>query len=273
MQLPPLRNLQRVIDELAFGVNNSQQSAATPSRLIVEQVGATTRCCFRCYELVGVLVVADTRQSLSCVDVASHPGCCPGSTVAVAETRAIACCVFHLRLQVPTIRAGLLHCNDWRALAEAQAAGQFGAEAQRVSQGRMERLMQSFDLMCGMEEQGASQNEVRRRASSWPFCQRDVPLKDLVALRLLLHLRILWLWLLLQRRRVKFLACWLGAGVRRAARHRQSGCLQAGQAGRVGVVVHLLTANQQGTGSRSGIQQYQQYHWRKQARQHCKGRP
>ncbi|KAI3437714.1 hypothetical protein D9Q98_000162 [Chlorella vulgaris] len=96
-QLPPLRNLQRVIDELAFGVNNSQQSVATPSRLIVEQV--------------------------------------------------------------PTIRAGLLHRNDWRALAEAQAAGQFGAEAQRVSQGRMERLMQSFDLMCGMEEQGASQNE------------------------------------------------------------------------------------------------------------------
>ncbi|KAL4856193.1 Zinc finger MYND domain-containing protein 10 [Chlorella vulgaris] len=96
-QLPPLRNLQRVIDELAFGVNNSQQSAATPSRLIVEQV--------------------------------------------------------------PTIRARLLHRNDWRALAEAQAAGQFGAEAQRLSQGRMERLMQSFDLMCGMEEQGASQNE------------------------------------------------------------------------------------------------------------------
>ena len=39
VQLPVLRDLQRVLDELAFGVS-SQQPVATPSRLIVEQVGS-----------------------------------------------------------------------------------------------------------------------------------------------------------------------------------------------------------------------------------------
>ena len=38
MQLPVLKDLQRVIDELAFGVN-ACQPVATPARLIVEQVG------------------------------------------------------------------------------------------------------------------------------------------------------------------------------------------------------------------------------------------
>lgn len=39
LQLPVLRNLQRVIDELAFGVNTAQAVAGPSSRLIVEQVG------------------------------------------------------------------------------------------------------------------------------------------------------------------------------------------------------------------------------------------
>ena len=38
LQLPVLRDLQRVVDELAFGVNNTQQPVGTPSRLIAEQV-------------------------------------------------------------------------------------------------------------------------------------------------------------------------------------------------------------------------------------------
>lgn len=41
LQLPVLRNLQRVIDELAFGVNTAQALAGPSSRLIVEQVGPT----------------------------------------------------------------------------------------------------------------------------------------------------------------------------------------------------------------------------------------
>lgn len=39
LQLPVLRNLQRVIDELAFGVNTAQAVAGPSGRLIVEQVG------------------------------------------------------------------------------------------------------------------------------------------------------------------------------------------------------------------------------------------
>ncbi len=38
VQLPVLKDLQRVIDEVAFGVN-ACQPVATPARLIVEQVG------------------------------------------------------------------------------------------------------------------------------------------------------------------------------------------------------------------------------------------
>jgi hypothetical protein len=38
-QLPVLRSVQRVLDELAFGMNNCQ-AVGTPARLIMEQVGA-----------------------------------------------------------------------------------------------------------------------------------------------------------------------------------------------------------------------------------------
>lgn len=44
MQLPVLKDLQRVIDELAFGVN-ACQPVATPSRLIVEQVQSVPQQC------------------------------------------------------------------------------------------------------------------------------------------------------------------------------------------------------------------------------------
>lgn len=44
MQLPLLKDLQRVIDELAFGVN-ARQSVATPSRLVVEQVRSVPQQC------------------------------------------------------------------------------------------------------------------------------------------------------------------------------------------------------------------------------------
>ena len=46
-QLPPLRALQRLLDELAFGVS-SQQPAATPARLIVEQARCGVRACSSC---------------------------------------------------------------------------------------------------------------------------------------------------------------------------------------------------------------------------------
>ncbi|PSC69454.1 Zinc finger MYND domain-containing 10 isoform B [Micractinium conductrix] len=105
-QLPVLRNLQRVIDELAFGVNTAQGVGSAPTRLIVEQV--------------------------------------------------------------PTIRAGLLHRSqaEWRDLAEAAMAGQLGAEAQRLSQQRLEKMLRSFELMCGMEGQ---EEAVRREANALPI--------------------------------------------------------------------------------------------------------
>lgn len=58
-------------------------------------------------------------------------------------------------VKVPTIRAGLLRRtqSDWRQLAESAMAAQFGAEAQRASQQQLERMLHSFELMCGMEEE------------------------------------------------------------------------------------------------------------------------
>ena len=41
-------------------------------------------------------------------------------------------------------------------------AGQLGAEAQRLSQQRLEKMLRSFELMCGMEgQEEAVRREVR----------------------------------------------------------------------------------------------------------------
>ena len=63
-------------------------------------------------------------------------------------------------LQVPTIRATLLGRGGWRALAERQMAAQLGPEAQVLSQQRLQSMLHSFELMCGMEEEGGRQEEV-----------------------------------------------------------------------------------------------------------------
>lgn len=63
--------------------------------------------------------------------------------------------------QVPTIRAGMLQRSqsDWRELADVAMLAQFGADAQRLSKQRLERMLHSFELMCGMEEE---QQEARQ---------------------------------------------------------------------------------------------------------------
>jgi hypothetical protein len=49
------------------------------------------------------------------------------------------------------MRAAMLRCGDWGALAEQQRAQQFGPSARQLSQQRLESLMRGIDLMCGMD--------------------------------------------------------------------------------------------------------------------------
>lgn len=74
------------------------------------------------------------------------------------------------REQLPTMRASLLRGRDWAALAARAAAEQLGPAAQRLSQERLQRMLRSFDLMCGMEEEAAAaaaaRPEVRWKAGT-----------------------------------------------------------------------------------------------------------
>ena len=67
--------------------------------------------------------------------------------------------------QVPQLRTRLLARSpaEWDSLAQRQAAEQFGAAAAALSKERLGRMLRSFELMCGMEEQegSARQRQVR----------------------------------------------------------------------------------------------------------------
>lgn len=93
-QLPPLRALQRLLDELAFGVS-SQQPAATPARLIVEQVprghesaacNRVHRCCCKVFEdAAECRLLGNCASPSQCPYHASScppcaPPCCAGET-------------------------------------------------------------------------------------------------------------------------------------------------------------------------------------------------
>lgn len=62
---------------------------------------------------------------------------------------------------MPMIRAALLRRADWSELAEQAVAAQFGRQAAQLSQQRLERMLRSFEIMCGMEEQ-QGEREVSR---------------------------------------------------------------------------------------------------------------
>ncbi|WIA29347.1 hypothetical protein OEZ86_011852 [Tetradesmus obliquus] len=92
-QLPVLRQLARVLDEMALGINNAAAAAAggAGSRLILEQV--------------------------------------------------------------PALRERLLHGNDWRTIAKQQKKAQFGAAAKQLAQERLKGMLESFEMMCQIEQQ------------------------------------------------------------------------------------------------------------------------
>lgn len=72
---------------------------------------------------------------------------------------------------MPQLRSRLLARSgaEWDALAQRQTAEQFGAAAAALSQQRLERMLRSFEFMCGMEERESEgrQREVRRCMEQW----------------------------------------------------------------------------------------------------------
>lgn len=60
-------------------------------------------------------------------------------------------------LQVPVLRESLLRGRDWAALAKRQRKQQFGPASKQLARQHLESLMQSFELLCQMEEQQQQQ--------------------------------------------------------------------------------------------------------------------
>ncbi|WIA09269.1 hypothetical protein OEZ85_008677 [Tetradesmus obliquus] len=91
-QLPVLRQLARVLDEMALGINNAAAAAGgAGSKLILEQV--------------------------------------------------------------PALRERLLHGKDSRTIAKQQKTAQFGAAAKQLAQERLKGMLESFEMMCQIEQQ------------------------------------------------------------------------------------------------------------------------
>ncbi|KAF8056136.1 Zmynd10 [Scenedesmus sp. PABB004] len=131
-QLPVLRQLASVLDELALGVAPAAADGGGGGRLILEQVRR-----------------ARARRQ----PAASWPRArlrqlrhAPRRVTAVHARRG------RPRRQVPTLRAALLAGKDWAGIAAAQAAAQFGPAAKRMGRERLAGLVQQFELLCAMEE-------------------------------------------------------------------------------------------------------------------------
>lgn len=129
-----LRALQRVLDELTFGLSSQQPVAAPSARLVVEQAR-------------GGAVGLWGRQML--LQLAREPANSSGQQLP-ASSHSIT--PLPRPAQVPEFRAALLRRGGWEELARRQAAQQLGPEAQSLQRSRLERMLQSIDLLCGMEQ-------------------------------------------------------------------------------------------------------------------------
>lgn len=155
-QLPVLRQLARVLDEMSLGVDSAAAAGnggAAASRLILEQVCAcmhfgaapstpwhllmSTKHAFK------VQAAAGAGQVVSCLRNAqnSRHSCTPIIDLVCAVA------------QVPVLRDSLLRGKDWRAIAAQQKQQQFGAAAKALAREQMESMMQSLELLCQIEEQ------------------------------------------------------------------------------------------------------------------------
>lgn len=61
--------------------------------------------------------------------------------------------VLHCLMQVPALRERLLHGKDWRTIAKQQKKSQFGAAAKQLAQERLKGMLESFEMMCQIEQQ------------------------------------------------------------------------------------------------------------------------
>jgi hypothetical protein len=78
-------------------------------------------------------------------------------------------------LQVPMIRAALLHRMDWQDLAERAKREQFGPASRQLSQQRIQSMLKAIDLMGGMEEEESSQQVGVATPRMWRAAVQHLP--------------------------------------------------------------------------------------------------
>jgi hypothetical protein len=69
-------------------------------------------------------------------------------------------------MQVPVLREAILRGRDWQAIATRQREQQFGAPGKALARSRLDSFMQSFELLCQMEEQQAQQGGTAAAAAA-----------------------------------------------------------------------------------------------------------
>jgi hypothetical protein len=69
-------------------------------------------------------------------------------------------------VQVPMLRERLLQGKDWPAVAKQQKKAQFGAAAKQLAQERLKGMLESFEMMCQIEQQQQQQQGKQHAAGN-----------------------------------------------------------------------------------------------------------
>lgn len=64
------------------------------------------------------------------------------------------------------LREALLHGKDWPAIAKQQKKTQFGAASKQLAQERLHSLLESFEMMCQVEQQHSKQDKGSKTGSA-----------------------------------------------------------------------------------------------------------
>lgn len=128
-QLPVLKDLRRVLDELAMGCALPVERTAASS-LIIEQA-SPKRPLSKFNSIASFLWLAHVIRDLYVATLLWER-------------------LVFVHLQVPRMRCDLLHGQDWQAIAQEQKLTLFSQEANALTQQHMQSLLTNIDAMCDL---------------------------------------------------------------------------------------------------------------------------
>lgn len=67
---------------------------------------------------------------------------------------------------MPVLRKSLLKGKNWRTIAALQKKQQFGAAAKALAREQLQSMMQSFELLCQIEEQREQQQKQQQKVAA-----------------------------------------------------------------------------------------------------------